>query len=136
MTDVGEFFGTLQESITEEWRHHLKTHKYSAHMALDEYYKEMPEQTDILIEAYQGAHSDIVINYKSIVHPSNDPITYLKAVRDVTREGRKQFCDTTELQSDCDNILSLQDSTIYKLEQLTEGKIDLRSYLEESLQNE
>lgn len=133
---IGEFFGTLQQSITDEWRKHLQTHKYSAHMALDEYYKEMPELVDALIEAYQGAHSDIVIDYKSILDPGDDAIKYLKKLRDLVRDGRKQYCDTTELQSDCDNVLSQIDSTIYKLEQLSEGLISMKDYMLESLYDE
>ena len=37
---IGEFFGTLQDAVTAEWRKHLQTGKYSDHMALDDFYKD------------------------------------------------------------------------------------------------
>ena len=56
---IEEFFGTLQQSVVEEWRKHLKTSKYSKHMALDEFYTEMPEKVDKLIEDYQGINGKV-----------------------------------------------------------------------------
>ena len=51
---IEELFGTLQQSTVASWRKHLRTAKYSKHMALDEFYKEMPEKVDALIEAWMG----------------------------------------------------------------------------------
>ena len=47
---IGEFFGTLQDAVTAEWRKHLQTGKYSDHMALDDFYKDMPEKIDALMQ--------------------------------------------------------------------------------------
>ena len=54
-----EFFGTLLQSVTEGHKAHLKTSKYSDHMALDEFYDEMTELVDALIEHYQGINGKI-----------------------------------------------------------------------------
>ena len=59
---IEELFGTLQQSIVAEWRKHLKTSKYSKHMALDEFYTEMPELIDALIEDYNSLNA----NYEAL----------------------------------------------------------------------
>jgi len=121
---IGEFFGTLQESITTEWRKHLQTKKYSTHMALDEYYKEMPEKVDALIEAWQ-ADNEVVQDYKNTLEPGDDALKYLESLKDFVQRGRTEFFkDKSELESLTDDILSLIDSTIYKLKHLTESITD------------
>lgn len=119
---IGELFGTLQESVTKEWQEHLKTHKYSAHKALNEYYEEMPELVDALIEAWQ-ADNDIIEDYKNLINPEeHDALSYLKELKRMVKEGRKEHFDgITELESLCDDVLALIDSTIYKLDKLTES---------------
>lgn len=127
----GEFFGTLQDSVTGAWRKHLQTDKYSSHMALDEYYKEMPEKVDALIEAYQ-ADNDLVENYKNLLNAEDyNPISYLEEIKKITTEGRQMLNDT-ELESLCDDILTLIDSTLYKLKHLDE-RLNLVDFLKESL---
>ena len=34
---IEELFGTLQQSVVASWRKHLRTAKYSKHIALDEF---------------------------------------------------------------------------------------------------
>jgi aryl carrier-like protein len=130
---ISELFGTLQESVTAQWRKHLQTNKYSSHMALDEFYKEMPEKVDALIEAYQ-ADNDIVKDYKNILDEGLDAVEYLQKLKEITKEGRK-LLGSSELESLCDDILSQIDSTLYKLKHLTEAR-SLRDYLMESILSE
>ena len=119
---VEELLGTLQQSVTDEWRKHLQTGKYSKHMALDEFYKEMPEKIDALIEAYQAEH-DIVKSYKSVLNADDkDALEYLEELKNVVKEGRTLFEGDTELESLTDDILSQIDSTIYKMKHLKESK--------------
>lgn len=128
---IEEFFGTLQESITTEWRKHLQTGKYSKHMCLDEYYKEMPEKIDALIEAWQ-ADNDVVKDYKNILSDDMDALEYMQALKKHTKEGR-ELLGSSELESLCDDILTLIDSTIYKLKHLKESLMPLTEFLAESL---
>lgn len=129
---VGEFFGTLQEAITVEWRKHLQTGKYSKHMALDEFYKEMPEKIDALIEAWQ-ADNDLVKDYKNVLDENLDALTYMQTLKDVVKEGR-DLMGSSELESLVDDILALIDSTIYKLKHLKESSImSLSDFLSEML---
>lgn len=131
---IEELFGTLQESTVKTWRDHLKTKKYSAHMALNDFYDEIPELVDTLIEDYMGIYGKVE-NYKDILTGEyDDAIAYLEELRNISKEGRKLFSDS-ELESDMDAILSLIDSTLYKLKELKESKTlySLTDFLTESL---
>ena len=129
---INEFFGTLQESVTDTWRKHLQTNKYSKHMALDEYYTEMPDKVDDLIEAWQ-AENDIVEDYVCILKAEDyDAVGYLEELKKIVKEGRS-LMNSSELESLCDDCLSLIDSTLYKLKHLKESFISLGEYLKESI---
>lgn len=129
---IEELFGTLQGSITKEWRDHLKTSKYSKHIALDEFYKEMPEKVDALIEAYQ-ASNDTIEDYENVLDNDMNALEYLKVLKKICKEGR-ELLGESELESLMDNILALIDSTIYKVQNLTESKYSsLRENLIRSL---
>lgn len=128
---IGEFFGTLQDAVTAEWRKHLQTGKYSDHMALDDFYKDMPEKIDDLIEAWQ-ADNDVVEDYKNVLDEGLDALQYMEALKQHTLEGRKMMT-SPELESLCDDILSLIDSTIYKLKHLKESLCPLTTFLNAQL---
>ena len=132
---IEEFFGTLQESVVMTWRKHLKTKKYSNHMALDEYYKEAPELIDGLIEAWQGTH-DKVEDYVNLLKDKefDNAVDYLTELRKIVKEGRK-LMDSSELESDTDSILSLIDGVIYKLKELKEN-IGLVDFLHNKIVDE
>jgi len=132
---VEEFFGTLQESVVMTWRKHLKTKKYSSHMALDEYYKEAPEFIDALIEGWQGTH-DKIEKYEDLLKDKefDTAVDYLTELRKITKEGRK-LMDSSELESDTDAILSLIDGVIYKLKELKE-EVSLVDFLHDKMLNE
>ena len=137
--NIGELFGTLQQSVVAEWRKHLQTGKYSKHMALDEFYKDMPEAVDDLIEAYQGHNSVKVEDYKNIIDATEyDALGYLEALHDMIHES-KYLLEGSELLSLLDECLSIIDSTMYKLRELKEdmtSPTSLKSYIEEQLVEE
>lgn len=134
---IEEFFGTLQQSVVEEWRKHLKTSKYSKHMALDEFYKEMPEMVDKLIEDYQGINGKVE-EYKNVFDAEEmDALEYLETLRDFVKQGRKDFIEgETSLESDVDDILGFVNSIIYKVRELSESFVyhSLSDYLKESFE--
>jgi len=133
---IEELFGTLQQSVVDSWREHLKTSKYSAHIALNEFYDEMPELVDDIIEHYIGVFGKPG-EYTSILSAKGlEPVDYLKKLRNICKTGRVMLKKETELESDMDAILAQIDSTIYKLENLTEsrGPRSLKDFLIESMQ--
>ena len=135
---IEELFGTLQMSVVAGWRKHLRTAKYAKHKALDEFYKEMPEKVDALIEAWMGAHGKKVGTFQNILSSSNmNTLKYLGDLKHVCKEGYALMGDNDELKSLLDDIVNLINSTLYKVKELAESKsISLVDYINESLVNE
>lgn len=137
---IEEYFGTLQQSVLDTWREHLKTSKHNIHVILNDFYEDMPEKVDALIEAWMS-HNGKVEDYKNTLEPKDmDPIAYLEQLRTFTKEGR-ELMKETELESLVDDILSLIDSTLYKLKELTKTNEEfkmksLSNYIKESSVNE
>lgn len=136
---IEELFGTLQMSVVSGWRKHLRTAKYAKHEALDEFYKEMPEKVDALIEAWMGAHGKKIGSFQNILSSSNmNTLKYLGELKRVCKEGYNLINDNDELKSLLDDIVNLINSTLYKVKELAESKSfkSLVEYVNESLVNE
>ena len=119
--NVNEFLGTLLQSVTDAHTMHLATKKFSVHKALNEYYDDAPDAVDALIEAWQGVHG--VENLDALDIPTDDPITYFTELKELADAGRDEFIDEDEIKSECDNVISLIDQTLYKLKELKEHKL-------------
>ena len=131
---IEELFGTLQSSVVGTWRKHLRTAKYAKHEALDEFYKEMPEKVDALIEAWMGANGKKVKGFDNLLKSSNmNTLKYLGELKKICKDGYELMGDNDELKSLLDDIINLINSTLYKVKELSEGMIDLKDYLVESL---
>lgn len=132
---IEELFGTLQMSVVATWRKHLRSAKYGKHMALDEFYKEMPEKVDDLIEAWMGAHGKKVGAFQNTLSSSNmNTLKYLNELRRVCKEGYSLLGDNEELEGLMDDIVNLINSTLYKVKELSESEIvDLKDFVNEAL---
>lgn len=130
---IQEFFGTLLAASEQVHKSHLKTKKYASHIAMNEFYDDIIDTVDTLIEAYQGLHG-IVDDYKNtLTCDGDDCIKYLEDLLQLTRDGREQYCNESELESLCDDVLVLIDSTLYKLKNLTETRVTLVEYIKENI---
>lgn len=132
---IEELFGTLQQSTVATWRKHLRTAKYGKHEALDEFYKEMPEKVDALIEAWMGAHGKKVKGYENLLHASNmNTLKYLTELKKVCKDGYELMGDNDELKGLLDDIVNLINSTLYKVKELSESTlVSLSDYINEAL---
>jgi hypothetical protein len=134
---IDEYFGTLLQSVTEGHKKHLKTGKYGNHKALDEFYDEMTELVDALIEHYQGTNGKVK-EYKNLIDSDGmDAIEYLEALLQFTKDGQdKFFKDDKALSSDVDSIVGQISSTLYMLKELEESHTpsSLKDYLLEHLE--
>lgn len=132
---VEEFFGTLLQSVTEAHKKHLMTGKYSSHKALNEFYDEMPELVDALIEHWQGTNGKVEKYENSLLATDMDTIKYLEELMDMCEDAKKTLFDDQEaLCSDIDDIIGQISSTLYQLRELKEHRmISLQDYLMESL---
>lgn len=135
---IEELFGTLQQSVVAGWRKHLKTHKYSKHMALDEFYSEMPDKVDALIEAWMGVNGKKIKSFDNILQSKNmGTLVYLKELRKIVKQGYELMGGEKELEACLDDIVELIDSTLYKVKELNENKmIDLKDFINEALVSE
>ena len=132
---IEELFGTLQMSTVATWRKHLRTAKYGKHEALDEFYKEMPEKVDSLIEAWMGAHGKKVGSFQNILSSSNlNTLKYLQELKKVCKEGYSLMGDNDELKGLMDDIVNQINSTLYKVKELSESSmINLSDFINEAL---
>ena len=141
--NIEEYFGTLLQSVTETHKKHLMTGKYSDHKALNEFYDEMPELVDALIEHYQGTHGKVE-NYRNAIEAEGkDAVKYLEELLEFTKAGQKEFFeDDSDLSSDVDAIRGQIASTLYQLKELHEGGSgfkrmrSLAEYIQESISEE
>lgn len=134
--EAGEYFGELQRAITLEWRKHLETDRRSVHMILDEFYKEMPEKVDALIEAWQADHDNVTDWGTCIEADDMDATAYLQELKRVAKQASEELLDSSELKSLNDDVLAQIDTALYKMKKLTKQNESLKSlqdYLTEAL---
>ena len=121
---IEELFGTLQMSVVSTWRKHLRTAKYGKHKALAEFYEEMPDKVDALIEGWMGANGKKVGSFQNILSSSNlNTLKYLNELKRVCKEGRTLMGENEELNSLLDDIINLINSTLYKVKELSESNV-------------
>ena len=136
MITIEQLFGTLQQSVVSTWRKHLRTAKYAKHIALNEFYEDMPEKVDALIEAWMGVNGKKIKGYENILQsPNMNTLTYLKELKKIAKQGYELMGGEKELEALLDDIVELIDSTLYKVKELDEGEtlINLSDYINEAL---
>ena len=112
---IGEFFLKLLHAATNGHILHLQTKSYSEHKALQKYYEELPDLVDAIIEQWQGAYQKIVEYPSTYEAPNSDALTEVTAVRDFLAKNRAIVGDYSSIQNEVDALMSLLDSTVYKL---------------------
>lgn len=132
---IEELFGTLQMSVVAGWRKHLRTAKYGKHKALQDFYEEMPDKVDALIEGWMGANGKKVGAFQNILSSSNlNTLKYLNELKRVCKEGKTLMGENEELISLIDDIINLINSTLYKVKELSESSImDFKDFVIERL---
>lgn len=111
----GEFFGMLFQSRDTSHLIHLATSSHREHVILNEYYDEIIDKIDELIESYQGLYGKVEI----IIPPSKntDTIPYFQSLYNYITENKKLF-DNIVIQNLIDEITTLITTTLYKLKEL------------------
>ena len=112
---IGEFFLKLLHASTNGHLLHLQTKSYSEHKALQGYYEGLPDAVDTIIEQYQGAYQ-VIVEYPNIYEPPKaDALQEVTSIRDFIVANRSVVGPYTSLQNEVDALLSLVESTMYKL---------------------
>ena len=124
---IGEFFGTLMESIQIAWKYHLNATKHSTHVILEEYYSDAQDMIDTIIECYQSRFG--IINNTEYTNRICDfdksCLCYLQELRWFVENGKSVLPEincSSEILSEIDTLITKIDTTIYKLKNLTESK--------------
>ena len=113
---VGEFVGTLLHSATIAHFKHLQTQSYAQHKALQNYYEGIVDAADTIAEALQGCESEIITGYPSMFgNTEASPLDYLTSIRDYVIANREAISEYSNIQNEIDAVMTLLDSTIYKL---------------------
>jgi len=108
----------LLHSATQVHIFHLQTNSYAEHKALNEYYDEIVDLTDGLIESFQGKY-EILKGYENYAlndYENNAQVVkYFKALMKTVDELRVSVKNDSYLQNEIDNVVNLIASTLYKL---------------------
>ena len=115
-----DFFGKLFQLRDEIHLNHLSVTgpgSFAAHKALNEFYDEILDLTDSLIESYQGKYGIIDITISSAKR--GDSIKCLEELAKLTDGGSvyNMFRETW-IQNQLDEISALTYQTLYKLKNL------------------
>jgi DNA-binding ferritin-like protein len=116
---VGEFIGTLLHSATITHFMHLQVTgegSNAKHMALAAYYDGIVDLADGLAEVIQGCEREIIKSYpQSFSNAPMEPLAYMESLKQFIEINRESVSDESNVQNEIDTIVSLIDSTIYKL---------------------
>jgi hypothetical protein len=120
--DMDHVIGSLLFSVTYSHLYHLIISSYASHIALDEFYNEMPEKVDALAEAYL-AETNLAKFVCCVTPTTADPIDYLESLKKFLDEypEQKQGELKNNFQSLLDDCVNLIESTLYKLKRLHDG---------------
>ena len=107
----------LLHSATVTHIMHWQTTSYAAHIALGEYYDQIVDVVDAVVEAYQGKTKIILANFPVEMDKCEgmEPLAYLEYLSAELTENRALFGTDSEIQNLVDGIADLIDSTMYKL---------------------
>lgn len=110
-----EFVATLLNAATTAHFMHLSSKSYAAHMALGTFYEELPDLVDAVAEACMGRGEQVDSFPEQPTVGEGDPIEYLEWLCRFVDGERTDLPQDTEIQNSIDEIVSLIDSTLYKL---------------------
>jgi hypothetical protein len=99
---------------------HLSTHRYSAHIALNEFYDGIVELADSFCETYQG-HFGMIDDFPNLMPPApgTDSVAFIKALMEWASTNRTAASKgATDLANIIDEIAAHCARSIYKLTNL------------------
>jgi len=114
---MANFVSTLFASRTQAHIFHLQTPSFAAHKALNEYYDEIVDLVDGIIESYQGRYG-ILRGYKSEgawIEDEGSVVKYFEALCMYVEKNRNVLPQDSYIQNQVDEVVALLESTKYKL---------------------
>ena len=118
---MGQFVSTLLASRTQAHIFHLQTPSFAAHKALNDYYENIVDLIDGLVESYQGKY-DVITGYSNIAlqdYQSCDGIKlYFTTLCMFIEKSRLMLCQDSFIQNQIDEVVAEINSLLYKLKHL------------------
>ena len=110
------FIGTLMQSRNQAHVYHLQTNSFAAHKALQEYYEEIVDLIDGLVESYQGRYG-ILKGYRmeGTIKEDDNALMYFEGLSKFVEMIRTKVPQDSYIQNEIDNVVNLVESTKYKL---------------------
>ena len=119
---IAKFISTLLASRTQAHIFHWQAvgeDSSAKHMALGAYYEDIVGLIDGLVESYQGKYGIITgYNGPSTFREDNDPLKYFTALNTYVEMTRAGLTQDSYIQNQVDEIVSLIETTLYKLQYL------------------
>ena len=118
--NLDNLMSDLLESVTVLHKAHLKVTgegSYAAHKAMGEFYEEIGDLADGLIEGYQGLTEsllDLGPGESPSFKTAKECVSYLNSIYKKV-DAVQAVCTYSEINNDLDNVKSLINSTKYKL---------------------
>jgi len=117
VNEIANFISNLFASRTQAHIFHLQTTSFAKHKALNDYYDEIVDLTDGIVESYQGRYG-IIEGYTAgmpLVEGDNDVINYFESLCSYVEETRANLPQDSYIQNQVDEVVALIESTKYKL---------------------
>ena len=119
---IAKFISTLLASRTQAHIFHWQAvgeDSGAKHLALGTYYEDIVGFIDALVESYQGKYGIITgFNGPSTFREDNDPLKYFTALNTYVEMSRANITQDSYIQNQVDEIVSLIETTLYKLQYL------------------
>jgi hypothetical protein len=119
---IASFVSTMLASRNQAHVYHWQAQRqgsFAAHKALNEYYDEIVDLIDELVETYQGKYG-IIYGYKAPTEIREDGnyVVYFEALSKYVDSKRESLVQDSYIQNQIDEITALVESTKYKLKNL------------------
>jgi hypothetical protein len=112
-----EFFTRCRVASTAAHSAHLLTASYAQHKALETFYEDIIPLADSFAEGFMGRYGKFD-SFPNIREASTDGLTIVGNLTKWIDTNRAIISDYSEIQNEIDSILSLCNSTAYKLREL------------------
>lgn len=116
--DIAKAIGIMFMSRTAAHIAHLSTKSFAAHKALNEFYDDIVDVSDSLIETAQGLYGLLDVPFVTLSGNTKDPVGMLQGHLKQL-EVCMASCDEDYLMNIFQEIQSLYRSTLYKLVNLS-----------------
>ena len=112
-----ELFARCRSASTAAHFAHLLTPSYAQHKALNEFYEEIVGVADSFAESFIGRYGKFE-SFPSVKETSTDGLQIVGNLTKWIDSNREMISEFSEIQNDIDSIVSLCNSTAYKLREL------------------